>query len=57
MFDNFDVNHNGKINSSELSQILKSLNLNLSEEATQEILREGDFDCNFIIISSIKLLS
>lgn len=45
VFDSFDQDKTGRINSSELERILQSLNVNLSKQAYEQILKEGDRDC------------
>ncbi len=44
VFDSFDKDLTGRINSSELDNVLKSLNVNLSKNALDQILKEGDRD-------------
>lgn len=45
VFDSFDQDKTGKINSSELERVLQSLKVNLSKQAYEQILKEGDRDC------------
>ncbi len=45
VFDSFDQDKTGRINSSELERVLQSLNVNLSKQAYEQILKEGDRDC------------
>ena len=44
VFDYFDADKSGKINSNEFDRILSKLNVKLSREAYQKILRENDLD-------------
>lgn len=49
VFDSFDQDNTGRINSSELERVLQSLNVNLSKQAYEQILKEGDRDCMNIL--------
>ena len=53
VFDSFDADKTGRINSSELERVLERLNVKLSKEAYNQILKEGDKDCNLKPINSI----
>ena len=44
VFEYFDSDRSGKINSNEFDQILAKLNVKLSREAYQKMLRENDLD-------------
>jgi Ca2+-binding EF-hand superfamily protein len=44
IFDHFDTDKSGRINSSELEKVLEKLNVKLSREAYEQILNEGDRD-------------
>jgi Ca2+-binding EF-hand superfamily protein len=44
IFNKFDANKSGHVNANELENILKSLNVNASREAYNQILREADAD-------------
>jgi Ca2+-binding EF-hand superfamily protein len=46
VFDYFDADKSGSINSRELDNILRRLNVNLSTESYNELLREFDRDGN-----------
>lgn len=48
MFDAFDIDKTGRINSSELDKVLERLNVKLSKDALEQILKEGDKDCKFL---------
>jgi Ca2+-binding EF-hand superfamily protein len=45
VFDSFDQDKTGRINSSELERVLQSFKVNLSKQAYEQILKEGDRDC------------
>ena len=45
VFDAFDIDRTGRINSSELEKLLERLNIKLSKDALEQILKEGDKDC------------
>ena len=46
IFNYFDADKTGRINSSELEKVLAKLNVKLSKQAYDQILKEGDKDCN-----------
>lgn len=46
IFDFFDADKTGSINSSELEKVLQKLNVKLSKDAYEQILKEGDNDSN-----------
>jgi Ca2+-binding EF-hand superfamily protein len=49
IFNYFDSDKTGRINSSEMEKVLEKLNVKLSKEAYDQILKEGDKDCiNYI---------
>ncbi len=45
IFNYFDADKTGRINSSEMEKVLEKLNVKLSKEAYDQILKEGDKDC------------
>jgi chromosome segregation ATPase len=44
VFDHFDMDRSGKINSSELDKVLNQLNVKLTRDSYEQILREADKD-------------
>jgi Ca2+-binding EF-hand superfamily protein len=51
IFDHFDADQTGRINSSELEKVLEKLNVKLSKEAYDQILKEGDRDSKIYLIN------
>ena len=46
IFDMYDSNKDGNVNSLELANILKSININISDEEIKEIMTEIDLEGN-----------
>lgn len=46
IFEKFDSNKDGYVNSSELANIIKSININVSDEELSEIIQEIELEVN-----------
>jgi Ca2+-binding EF-hand superfamily protein len=56
IFNYFDADKTGRINSSEMEKVLEKLNVKLSKEAYDQILKEGDKDCINYFFYNIELI-
>jgi hypothetical protein len=56
IFDNFDSDKSGKINSSEFKNVLDKLNIQLSQKAIDQIMKEADPDCEYCLQEKSNLV-